>query len=238
MPLEWSLDDGNGLPAACGQGWTAPGREAGCGQRREGVQGPPPRCLLEQPHLLISGQNCRLMPSSWKLGSAVGTTSTLRLPALASASLQCPSSAELLPACLPPFFLPRPNRLRQQDGTNLWLNSPKITRDLSKAVCVKLTGVCTLLSNALSPKAPATLPQPHHSPSTNPAPPCLAFALKLPGRPEKMSTAHLALVPGGGWDRDLMLSVHHHPTDLVLGPGAPCASHCAGPSIHLAPGRR
>lgn len=34
-----------------------------------------------------------------------------------------------------------------------------------------------------------------------------------------------------------MLSVHHHPTDLVLKPGAPCvpaSSPAAGPSVHLA----
>lgn len=99
----------------------------------------------------------------------------------------CPSSAELLPACLP--FLPPPappNRLRQQDGTNLWLNSPKITRDLSKAVCVKLTGVCTLLSNALGSEAGPAMPLPASSLSQyQPSSTLLGLALKLPGRPQR-----------------------------------------------------
>lgn len=192
MPLEWSLDDRNCLPVASCQGWdSAPGGRQGVWQRREGgARTLPPRCLLEQPHLKlrISGQNCRLMPSSQKLGSAAGTTSTPRLPALASASLRArPPRSSFLPAF--PFFLsphPPPNRLRQQDGTNLWLNSPKITRDLSKAVCVKLTGVCTLLSNALGSEAGPATPLPASSLSQyQPSSTLLGLALKLPGRPQR-----------------------------------------------------
>lgn len=97
-----------------------------------------------------------------------------------------PSSGLSQPLCqpsessfLPAFFLPLPtlNRLRQQDGTNLWLNSPKITRDLSKAVCVKLTGACTLLSNALSSEAGQGTPMPLTSLSSGATlgPSCFVF---------------------------------------------------------------
>lgn len=114
---------------------------------------------------------------------------------------QPPPLSSFLPAFFS-FLSPQLNRLRQQDGTNLWLNSPKITRDLSKAVCVKLTGACTLLSNELHSKAgPKTVlaqplcsvmpPELHHTwpdPTQGAqrgkpqclAPPHLSFASLLP----------------------------------------------------------
>lgn len=105
---------------------------------------PPGQCLIGTGGSV--GRNYRV---------AATTSSTRFLPR------PRPASAELLPACL--LFLPLSplNRLRQQDGTNLWLNSPKITRDLSKAVCVKLTGACTLLSNALGSEAGPGTPLRH-----------------------------------------------------------------------------
>lgn len=124
----------------------------------------------------------------------------------------CPSSVELLPAFLPFLPLPPLNRLRQQDGTNLWLNSPKITRDLSKAVCVKLTGVCTLLSNALSSEAGPGPPLPaswlfQYQPSSTP----LGLALILPGTPQR-SRAQLPYPSAWqrGWDEDLTCSPPSH----------------------------
>lgn len=96
----------------------------------------------------------------------------------------CLSSTQLLPAYLPVLPLPPLNRLRQQDGTNLWLNSPKITRDLSEAVCVKLTDAQTLLSSALSSEAgPDTLLG--HCPPV----PCLSALLVV------TQTALLDLIP-------------------------------------------
>lgn len=38
------------------------------------------------------------------------------------------------------------NRLLPRGVTNLWLGSPKITRDPSRALCVKLTGTCKSLT--------------------------------------------------------------------------------------------
>lgn len=112
VPPEWSLDDGNGLPVESGQGWdSGPGGRQGVWQRREGgARTLSPRCLLAQPHLKlrISGQDCGLMSGSWKLGSAAGTTSIPRLPALASASLRArPPWSSFLPAF--PFFLSPPH---------------------------------------------------------------------------------------------------------------------------------
>lgn len=110
MPLEWSPDDGNGLPVASGQGWdSAPGGRQGVWHRREGgARTLPPRCLLEQPHLKlrISGQELQV---DTQLPEA-GLCSRYHLyPPSSSPGLSqppCPSSAELLPACLP--FLPLP----------------------------------------------------------------------------------------------------------------------------------
>ena len=162
-------------------------------QRREGgARTLSPRCLLAQPHLKlrISGQELR---ADARLPGA-GLCSRYHLyPPPSSPGLSqppCLSSVELLPACLPFLHLPPPptplNRLRQQDGTNLWLNSPKITRDLSKAVCVKLTGVCTLLSNALGSEAGPAMPLPSSSLSQyQPSSTMLGLALKLPGRPQR-----------------------------------------------------
>lgn len=136
---------------------------------------------------------CTAIPIGWclpRIGGSVGRSyrSVARPQELGSAcpglnQPPCQSSTELLPACLSFLPLPLLNRLRQQDGTNLWLNSPKITRDLSKAVCVKLTGACTLLSNALSSEAGPGTPLCHCPPvprlialpvPTGPIPPGLA----------------------------------------------------------------
>lgn len=110
MPLEWSPDDRNGLPVASGQGWdSALGGRQGVWHRREGgARTLPLRCLLEQPHLKlrISGQELQV---DTRLPEA-GLCSRYHLYLLSSSpglsQPPCPSSAELLPACLP--FLPLP----------------------------------------------------------------------------------------------------------------------------------
>lgn len=133
---------------------------------------------------LVSGSQELARLCSWHYFYDLSSYSGLNQP-------PCQSSTELLPACLAFLPLPLLNRLRQQDGTNLWLNSPKITRDLSKAVCVKLTGACTLLSNARSSEAGPGTPLCHCPPvpglvalpiSTSPIPPDLAIDL-VPGVP-------------------------------------------------------
>lgn len=156
---------------------TAPLRKAGsAGEERGGS----PRCQSAQPSPLASvssgpGRGQQAGNAGWQ--HHVFTA----IPAPCPPPRPQPASAGLLPACLPFLPLSPLNRLRQQDGTNLWLNSPKITRDLSKAVCVKLTGACTLLSNALGSEAGPGTPPRHcppvplfqHGPS--PTPPGLAF---------------------------------------------------------------
>lgn len=157
-----------------------------------------------------------LAPRSWALQLA---------PPLKPTSLPQPQPASVpvlhpAPSCLPSLSLfPPLNRLQQQDGTNLWLNSPKITRDLSKAVCVKLTGACTLLSNALrSEESPGTPPR--HSPPvpgltvllgpTSPAPPGLATD-PTRGVPEERGTAPCPSTWQRGQEEGSGLPVHHHP---------------------------
>lgn len=190
-PCLWNggLDDG-GQPARSMRPRVEqrPWRRQAVWQRREGGAGHflPDVSWAATPQVEDQWADCRLMPSSWKLGSAVGTP----LPSVFSPAPQ-PSLVPVLrgaPSCHAfPFFLPPPNRLRQQDGTNLWLNSPKITkRSIKGSFCVKLTGVCTLLSNALGSRGGLATPsQPHHSPSTNPAPPPAWPWVKLPGRPQR-----------------------------------------------------
>ena len=109
MPPEWSLDDGNGLPVESGQG--CPWREAGSvAKEGRGARTLSPRCLLAQPHLKlrISGQELRV---DARLPEA-GLCSRYHLyPPPSSPGLSqppCPSSVELLPACLPVLPLPAP----------------------------------------------------------------------------------------------------------------------------------
>lgn len=177
--------------------------------------------LMPPQERRVSGQEVWPFPAppppSQELGSAAGTTS--KKPPSCPGLYQPPfqSSTKLLPACLP--FLPFPplNRLQQQDGTNLWLNSPKITRDLSKAVCVKLTGACTLLSNALSSEAsPGTplrrcLPVPGLPTLPGPtAPPHLALPWTLRGVSQRRGAQLSAPVPGKGARRRVLASPHPH----------------------------
>lgn len=146
-----------------------------------------------------------------------------------------PASAELLPACLPFLPLSPLNRLRQQDGTNLWLNSPKITRDLSKAVCVKLTGACTLLSSALSSEAGPGTPLQRCPPAPLPHStwPCHASHSGSPREGEHRSPA---AVPGRGARPRVLLSLLTTiPTNLVLNLAVPRASRFSpGTCVQLA----
>lgn len=136
-----------------GVGHQQPAKDGTAPLRKEGTvgeeRGGPPGCQSAQPSPPAS------VPQDWRVSRAgsAGWQHHLHDPIPAPGPQPQPAAAELLPACLPFLPLSPLNRLRQQDGTNLWLNSPKITRDLSKAVCVKLTGACTLLSNAQGSEA-------------------------------------------------------------------------------------
>lgn len=214
MEGRWGGWAGNIWP----RGESAP-REESCAAEEEAVawgwgeRSPPPPRITERSHpcaqgtpspgALVGGTHV----SSWALQWAALVTP---LPAPASASLH--ASLPRAPSCL--LFLPLPtlNRLRQQDGTNLWLNSPKITRDLSKAVCVKLAGACTLLSNALSSEAGQGTPLPLTSVWCHPGSILLCLRLApLKDVPKSVKpTSFPAPVPGRG-----SLPVHR-PANLAL----------------------
>lgn len=204
------------------------------------------RVSLCHPHWLmpprdqrVSGQKLQVGGYPQERGFAAGTTSRTHLPAPASVPVlhRAPSR---LPSSLASFS--PLNRLRQQDGTNLWLNSPKITRDLSKAVCVKLTGACTLLSNALSSEAsPAPLLATTHQF------PASALALPLPTSP---APTDLAIDPTWGvleevstapclstWQRSQEgpgLPVHHHPYQSCSQSGSSVCQPVLLQSVHAA----
>lgn len=158
-------------------------REGGCKSERHLLPG---ITLNSHPHWLVPPPDGRVSGQELQVGGrppGAGLCSwhyLYDLPSCPGLSQPlCQSSAKLLPASLPFLPLPLLNRLRQQDGTNLWLNSPKITRDLSKAVCVKLTGARTLLSNALGSEADPVTPL-HHCP---PAPSLIFLPVPIQPHP-------------------------------------------------------